>query len=33
METIRLFFFTALWTVVWAAPLPKLSRRVKSSPG
>ena len=29
METVRLLFFTALWTAVWAAPLPKLSRRVE----
>jgi len=29
METIRLLFFTALWTAIWSAPLPKLSRRVE----
>jgi len=29
METIRLLLFTTLWTVIWAAPLPKLSRRVE----
>jgi hypothetical protein len=29
METIRLLFFTTLWTAIWAAPLPKLSRRVE----
>jgi hypothetical protein len=29
METVRLLFFTALWTAVWAAALPKLSRRVE----
>ena len=29
METIRLLFFTSLWTAVRAAPLPKLSRRVE----
>lgn len=29
MEILRLFIFTALWTGVWAAPLPKLSKRVE----
>ena len=29
METIRLLLFTTLWTAIWAAPLPKLSRRVE----
>lgn len=29
METLRLLFFTTLWTAIWAAPLPKLSRRVE----
>jgi len=29
METIRLVLFTTLWTAIWAAPLPKLSRRVE----
>jgi hypothetical protein len=29
MDTIRLLFFTTLWTAIWAAPLPKLSRRVE----
>lgn len=29
METLRLFFFTSLWTAIWAAALPKLSRRVE----
>ncbi len=29
METIRLLCFTAIWTAIWAAPLPKLSRRVE----
>jgi hypothetical protein len=29
METARLLFFTTLWTAVWAAPLPKLARRVE----
>jgi len=29
METIRLILFTTLWTAIWAAPLPKLSRRVE----
>jgi hypothetical protein len=29
METLRLVFFTTLWTAIWAAPLPKLSRRVE----
>ena len=29
METLRLLLFTTLWTAVWAAPLPKLSRRVE----
>jgi len=29
MDTIRLLLFTALWTAIWAAPLPKLSRRVE----
>jgi len=29
METIRLLFFTTLWTAIWATPLPKLSRRVE----
>ncbi len=27
MEIFRLLFFTTLWTGIWAAPLPKLSRR------
>jgi len=26
METFRLILFTTLWTAIWAAPLPKLSR-------
>jgi hypothetical protein len=29
METLRLVFFTTLWTAIWAAPLPKLSRRME----
>jgi len=29
METFRLLLFTTLWTAIWAAPLPKLSRRVE----
>lgn len=29
METARLLLFTTLWTVIWAAPLPKLARRVE----
>jgi hypothetical protein len=29
METFRLVFFTTMWTAIWAAPLPKLSRRVE----
>ncbi|NBV46387.1 MAG: hypothetical protein EBR86_12320 [Planctomycetia bacterium] len=29
METVRLLLFTTLWTAIWAAPLPKLSRRVE----
>jgi hypothetical protein len=29
METIRLLLFTTLWTAIWAAPLPKLSRRME----
>ena len=29
MDTIRLLLFTTLWTAIWAAPLPKLSRRVQ----
>ncbi len=29
MDTIRLLLFTTLWTAIWAAPLPKLSRRVE----
>ena len=29
METTRLVLFTTLWTAIWAAPLPKLSRRVE----
>jgi hypothetical protein len=29
MDTIRLLVFTTLWTAIWAAPLPKLSRRVE----
>jgi hypothetical protein len=29
METSRLLLFTTLWTAIWAAPLPKLSRRVE----
>ncbi|MEI6256646.1 MAG: hypothetical protein WCQ77_08380 [Planctomycetota bacterium] len=29
METLRLLLFTTLWTAIWAAPLPKLSRRVE----
>ena len=33
MDTARLLFFTTLWTVIWAAPLPKLSRRVELAAG
>jgi hypothetical protein len=29
MSTIRLLLFTTIWTAIWAAPLPKLSRRVE----
>jgi hypothetical protein len=29
MDTIRLLIFTTLWTAIWAAPLPKLSRWVE----
>jgi len=29
MSTIRLVLFTTIWTAIWAAPLPKLSRRVE----
>jgi hypothetical protein len=29
MDTIRLLLFTTVWTGIWAAPLPKLSRRVE----
>jgi len=29
METFRLLLFTTIWTAIWAAPLPKLSRRVE----
>jgi hypothetical protein len=29
METLRLLLFTTLWTAIWSAPLPKLSRRVE----
>jgi hypothetical protein len=29
METLRLLLFTTLWTAIWAAPLPQLSRRVE----
>ena len=29
MDTIRLLLFTTLWTAIWPAPLPKLSRRVE----
>jgi hypothetical protein len=29
METLRLLLFTTIWTAIWAAPLPKLSRRVE----
>jgi hypothetical protein len=29
METIRLLLFTTVWTAIWAAPLPRLSRRVE----
>ena len=29
METFRLLLFTMLWTAIWAASLPKLSRRVE----
>jgi hypothetical protein len=29
METFRLLVFTTLWTAIWEAPLPKLSRRVE----
>ena len=29
MENLRLLLFTTLWTAIWAAPLPKLSRRVE----
>lgn len=29
MDTIRLLFFTTVWTAIWASPLPKLTRRVE----
>jgi len=29
MDTARLLLFTLLWSAIWAAPLPKLSRRVE----
>jgi hypothetical protein len=29
METFRLLFFTTMWSAIWAAPLPKLSRWVE----
>ena len=29
MDTLRLLVFTTLWTAIWAAPLPKLTRRVE----
>ena len=29
METFRLLLFTTLWTAIWAAALPQLSRRVE----
>ena len=29
MDTVRLLVFTTLWTAIWAAPLPQLSRRVE----
>lgn len=29
MNTVRLLLFTTLWTAIWAAPLPKLARRVE----
>ncbi|MFM7076470.1 MAG: hypothetical protein ACKO3G_10445, partial [Planctomycetaceae bacterium] len=29
MEPTRLLLFTTLWTAIWAAPLPKLARRVE----
>ncbi len=29
MDTARLLLFTVLWSAIWAAPLPKLSRRVE----
>lgn len=33
MEPLRLVLFTTLWTAIWAAPLPKLSRRVELAAG
>jgi hypothetical protein len=33
MDTIRLVLFTTIWTAIWAAPLPKLSRRVELAAG
>lgn len=29
MDIARLLLFTTLWTAIWAAPLPKLSKRVE----
>ena len=29
MESVPLFLVTAIWTAVWAAALPKLSKRVE----
>ena len=29
MDTARLLLFTTLWTAIWAAPLPTLSKRVE----
>lgn len=33
METARLLLFVTLWTVIWAAPLPRLSRRGELAAG
>lgn len=33
MDTARLLVFTALWTAIWAAPLPRLSRRAELAAG
>lgn len=33
METVSLLAFTTLWTAIWVAPLPRLSRRAELAAG